>query len=116
MLVFRITTVLERLEQVASALRATGFVMGEDEAADREVRRLRERTRAAKTLPQSPGRAECDRSHPGGSARRGCCIHHGIGDLLSTLAAGARLRGSADCLVYAIVALLSFSEQERTIP
>lgn len=55
--VFRITAVFERPEPVASALRARGFVMGEDETAEREARWLRERTRAAKTFGVSEDRS-----------------------------------------------------------
>ena len=54
--VFRMTTVFEHLEQIASALRVTGFVVGEDEAAEREVRRLRERIRAAGELAAPVGK------------------------------------------------------------
>lgn len=48
--VFRMITVFERLEEIASALRVTGYVTGADEAADREVKRLRDRIGAARQL------------------------------------------------------------------
>lgn len=47
---FRMTTVFDSLEQVASALSVTGHLTGEDAAAGREVARLRERIRAAREL------------------------------------------------------------------
>lgn len=46
--VFRMITVFDRLEQIASALRVTGYVTGADEAAAREVKRLHERIAAAR--------------------------------------------------------------------
>ena len=48
--VFRMVTVFDQLDQIASALRVTGYVTGADEAAAREVKRLRERIRAARQL------------------------------------------------------------------
>ena len=54
--VFRMITVFEHLEQIASALRVTGYVTGEDEAAELEVARLFERIRAARQL-RKPGTA-----------------------------------------------------------
>ena len=45
--VFRMQTIFENFDQIANALETTGFLLGEDLAADREIRRLRERIRAA---------------------------------------------------------------------
>ena len=45
--VFRMQTIFENFDQIASALETTGFLLGEDIAADREIRRLRERVSAA---------------------------------------------------------------------
>lgn len=45
--VFRMQTVFESFDQIASGLETTGFLLGEDVAADREIRRLRERVSAA---------------------------------------------------------------------
>ena len=48
--VFRMITIFEDFEQIAAALQATGYLTGEDEAAEREVARLRGRIRAARQL------------------------------------------------------------------
>lgn len=48
--VFRMVTVFDRMEQIASALSVTGYVSGADVAAEREVEQLRERIRAARQL------------------------------------------------------------------
>ena len=48
--VFRMRTIFENFEQIASGLETTGFLLGEDVAADREIRRLRERVAAAAKL------------------------------------------------------------------
>ena len=45
--VFRMQTIFENFDQIASALETTGFLLGEDGAADREIQRLRERVTAA---------------------------------------------------------------------
>ena len=45
--VFRMQTVFEDLDQIASGLETTGFLLGEDLAADEEIRHLRARVAAA---------------------------------------------------------------------
>ena len=54
--VFRMQTIFENFDQIASALETTGFLLGEDLAADREIRRLRERISAA--TQRRPSEAE----------------------------------------------------------
>ena len=46
--VFRMQTVFEHFDQIASGLETTGYLLGEDAAAEGEIRRLHERVRAAK--------------------------------------------------------------------
>ncbi|MYA79742.1 MAG: ABC transporter substrate-binding protein [Acidobacteriia bacterium] len=46
--VFRMRTVSETFDQIAEGLKTTGYLTGEDAAADREIDRLRERIRAAR--------------------------------------------------------------------
>ncbi|MDE2928117.1 MAG: ABC transporter substrate-binding protein [Acidobacteriota bacterium] len=46
--VFRMRTVAENFGQIAKGLETTGYLTGEDAAADREIGRLRERVRAAR--------------------------------------------------------------------
>ena len=45
--VFRMQTIFENFDQIANGLETTGFLLGADDAADREIRRLRERVSAA---------------------------------------------------------------------
>ena len=45
--VFRMQTIFESFDQIARGLETTGFLLGEDIAADREIRRLRDRVSAA---------------------------------------------------------------------
>ena len=46
--VFRMQTIFEDFDQIASGLETAGYLLGEDAAADREIRHLRERIDAAK--------------------------------------------------------------------
>ena len=46
--VFRMRTIFENFDQIASGLETTGYLLGEDAAAEREVRSLRKRVSVAK--------------------------------------------------------------------
>src|SRR5690606_20289926 len=48
--VFRMLTLFENFDQIAAGLETTGYLTGEDAAAEAEIRRFRERIAAAKAL------------------------------------------------------------------
>ncbi len=88
---FRMRTVFADFDQIAEELAKTGFVTGDDAAAEREIRRLRERIERAKQ--RRPPEAAAPRVLPystyGSTLGRGSLFDHILSELGATNVASA---------------------------